>query len=411
MAVRRVREKLRVEPLWRRVERNRRRLALFTAGFLVASAIAAVLTVMPTLWLLSVFALGLAGTFADGTVAEQFRVLGGAIFAHPVWFVACASALGTFAGALHLQDALSRPLRLQLHAMGAKWVEFEQMRETRSALRDMAIAAGVTDPPPDLFVLDSTGVNAFLIGRTGHQPLCVVTKALVRQFSADEQRAVFANLMSRYLAGDVQWATAVSAAMSPLWRWRDRDLYGGRSPEPVREQYTYVAGDTRGVRYLSTVFEADTDHGERATLTMLGLGPLGLGAYAVAVIVSELVMSGHRSSQLIAAEKADAEGMLLLKEPVVMLRTLRKAVEADNRVRLGVPMYAGLFYIWAGDGLADDDDPEWQRVEHLRQVLGVEGVEDREAEARRLVAESVALAEVLPPPVTRADEAVAADET
>ncbi|TLM66762.1 MAG: hypothetical protein FDZ70_10300, partial [Actinobacteria bacterium] len=406
MAVRRVQQRLRHEPLWRRVERNRLRVALFMAGFVAVSAVAAVVMVMPAAWLLSLAVLAAVGEVASdagsGAVGEAAYLAASAIFDYPGLFALVTGGIGALAGAAHLRHTLTRPLRAQLCAMGAEWVPFDEMRTTREALKDMAIASGVTDPRPDLFVLDSTGVNAFLIARGGQQPLAVVTTALAKRFDADEQRAVFANLMARYLAGDVHWATAVSAVMSPLWRWRDRDL-SGDDDLPLRRgsKRAYLAADRRGALYITTSVKIAADKDVMSAAMLLTGAPFGLAAYAVAVVVSEFVMFGHRVSQLIASEKADAEGMLLLKDPRVMLRTLRKAVEADNRVRLGVPMYAGLFYIWAGDDVAGDDDPEWERVSRLREVVGVDGIADAHEDAERVVAESVALASVLPPPAPR----------
>ena len=101
-------------------------------------------------------------------------------------------------------------------------------------------------------------------------------------------------------------------------------------------------------------------------------GPLLLFGFALA-IVGELFAFWQRRGQLRTAEKADAEGMLLLKDPSAMLSALERCVRYDNVVPQSGETFGDLFYCWTGDSTNDDDDPEWERVARLREVLGVEG--------------------------------------
>jgi hypothetical protein len=91
-------------------------------------------------------------------------------------------------------------------------------------------------------------------------------------------------------------------------------------------------------------------------------------------ILSELVAALHRRSQRTTAETADAEGMLLLKDPTSMLSALSHCVELNNLVPSAGEAFSELFYCWTGVSTNDEDDPEWQRVARLREVLGVEGM-------------------------------------
>ncbi len=93
----------------------------------------------------------------------------------------------------------------------------------------------------------------------------------------------------------------------------------------------------------------------------------------VAVLLTELLMWFHKEASWTAAEKADAEGMLLLKDPRSMLRALQRVLECDNHVPSAGETHSSLFYCWAGFGFAPEDDPEMRRVARLREVLGVEG--------------------------------------
>lgn len=56
-----------------------------------------------------------------------------------------------------------------------------------------------------------------------------------------------------------------------------------------------------------------------------------------------------------------------------MLSALERCIAFDNCVPAAGEGLADLFYCWTGIATNDDDDPEWQRVARLREVLGVEG--------------------------------------
>ncbi len=73
------------------------------------------------------------------------------------------------------------------------------------------------------------------------------------------------------------------------------------------------------------------------------------------------------------AEKADAEGMLLLKDPRSMLHAIENVLERDNHVPTAGDAYSQLFFCWAGFGFAPEQDPEMRRVARLRETLGAEG--------------------------------------
>lgn len=379
MAVRRIQGRPAVQPLWVRVERNRIRLALFVGGFLLVSAVLAeafvFLVLASAVLVFGILSAGEAGSAVAERLAWMLREPGDVTF----WTAVCSVALTS----AYVVYTLTRPLKRQLAALGVAWVPVGELLETKSALKDMALAAGV-DPAPELFVYDSTAMNGFVIARGAQRPLCVVTRGLVERFGRDEQRAVFANLMARYRSGDVHWATAVSALMAPVWRWRDWSIADGgdTATGATKRMAEYVAGDPRGTTLMST--RGASAGGGAALFAMWALG-----VYMLAVVVSEIVTLGHRRTHLASSVTADAEGMLLLKDPALMLATLDRVVRADNRVRLALPAYAGLFYVWAGDDTVDDDDPEWERLRRLREVVGVDGAADADREGTEIVREAL----------------------
>ncbi len=380
MASRRIRGPLRVEPLWRRVERNRVRVALFVASIVV---IGGLITGVVSLAVGGALLVGASILAMETGSAEAAELIGG-LLSRPGAALAIAAIVGFVLSAAYAVRVMTQPLRRQLRSVGASPVPRGELLGVKHALKDMSIAAGV-DPAPELFVFESPAVNALLVARGDERPVCAVTRGLVDRFDPEEQRAVFANLMARHRAGDVQWATVVSAFMAPLWRWREWDSSADARGDGESERLlSFVAGDGAANGYASRRVRAAGRGGGRATLPVWAWL-----AYVAAIVVSELVALHHRHSQLVAAEAADAEGMLLLKDPRTMLRTLDRAVRADNRVRLALPLYSQAFYIWAGDDLVDDADPEWERLARLREVLGVEGLADSDREATELVESSV----------------------
>jgi hypothetical protein len=72
-------------------------------------------------------------------------------------------------------------------------------------------------------------------------------------------------------------------------------------------------------------------------------------------------------------EKADAEGMLLLRDPQPMLSALRTAIGSSNEVADGDPSYDGVFYA-PTSGTPAIEKIERRRYDRLREVLGVEGL-------------------------------------
>lgn len=227
---------------------------------------------------------------------------------------------------------------------------------TKYALKDMAIASGF-DVAPAMYVIETPNVNAFVYQRGHHRAIVGVTRGLTTRMTSDEQRAVFANLMARLQQGDMLWASAVTALMSPMWRMRDKQL-------DANEEILYGSDARQAL-----------DHPSDAEFHVSSAEVYGIALLSLFAVISELLAYGHRSSQLKHAETADAEGMLLLKDPRPMLSALEKSVRFNNFVPTAGPGMTQLFYAWTGESTDDEEDPEMRRVTRLREVLGVEGME------------------------------------
>lgn len=343
-----VRER-RVEPLWDRVDRNRIELAVFIILLIAGSAAAS--AVLLGIVLLSVM------LFIEETVrwAVVFENLPAAF---ALWCTTAAAGV-----AVYVALALARCERWLLAKFEARLAPRGELLPTKHALKDMAIAAGF-DVAPSLWVIETSNVNAFVFAKGRRRPVVGVTRGLAERLTPDEQRAVFANLMARLRAGDTIWATGVTAIMAPLWTVRDLGLTGREDPSrnPVR---ALELATEEGVRHIHPYLDA------RMLLFVAWMFPVA----TLFVIISEYIAFGHRRSQLRHAEVADAEGMLLLKDPRSMLSALEKCVRFNNFVPTVGPGFTQLFYCWTGDGSTDDEhDPEYRRIMRLREVLGVEGL-------------------------------------
>lgn len=335
----------RIEPLQARVAGNRWRFVGFMTAFILAIALS-VAVVMLLLAAIAAFALALEPGSAlaarvDSPGAFAVRA-GGAGFALALVLTTVWSLYRLGSSELRLLDRL-----------GARIVAGGDLLPTKSALRDMSLAAGLPKVP-QLYVIDTPGVNAFVLGRSIERVRIGVTSGLLERIDTDCQRAVFANLIARVVTLDTLWATAVSALVGPIWKMRERDLQ--RDP-----RYT----DKNGAVSRDVARARSGD----AAVTFLG----SFVAYGVAVIVTELLAWYHREAAWTSAEKNDAEGMLLLKDPRSMLRAIEQVLERNNHVPAAGDAYSQLFFCWAGFGFAPEDDPEMRRIARLREALGAEG--------------------------------------
>ena len=85
--------------------------------------------------------------------------------------------------------ALAREERWILTRLGAVLVPKGERYESKLALKDMAIAAGMAVAPA-FHEIDVDGVNAFAVHAIGRRPVLGVTRGMLEDLTVDEQRAV-----------------------------------------------------------------------------------------------------------------------------------------------------------------------------------------------------------------------------
>jgi Zn-dependent protease with chaperone function len=332
-----------IEPLWDRIERNRLKVAAFVSVFVAAAALSLALMV-------GLGGLLVAGALMSGSGGTDFM---GAL----PWLVAGGFVLGAGLAAAHVARMLTRPEERLPGTFGAIPCQPGTLPETESALHDMAIAAGCPEATRLWLIDDCDRVNAFALGLAQHTTVVGVTRGFVERMSEDDQRAVFANLMARVRSDDTLWATVLSAIMGPIWAERASQL---RREEAREEGPQPVFSTSDGMTFGGGQGRAAAAGGQFL------FGFLG-------VVLTEIMMAGHERAALVASEKADAEGMLLLKDPEQMIACLEHVLQANNTVPGAGEAYSALFFCWAGFGYAPEDDPEMQRLGRLREVLGAAG--------------------------------------
>jgi len=370
-------KRVRLQPLWVRVDKNRTKLVVFVVAFVAGSAVLLTgsLVALPG-WLL-------------GWGADQIGLVAwGDWFARYPWAVAGSFALmlcaGGFIAAVQLANAHDWVRnRFKGRVLGAG----DDARVAR-AVEEMSIAAGLA-APPEIMVVPAGSINAMAVGTTRERPLIGVTDGFLTGLTEPEQRAVIATLIARICAGDILFGTALAALMGPIRAVRESgtgakgvaSATGGCLLEGCSDVGCSGIGDgCSGIGDIGDGCSGCADLGDD------GLGGCAFGivvvvflalvaalTYAAVVTAAWIVTLWGRALHRTSYEKADAEGMLLLKDPAPMLSALRKVVTSATGVGDGDPSYDGIFYA-PTSGTTRIEPDERRRFERLREILGTEGL-------------------------------------
>lgn len=364
---------LRPQALWARVDENRVKLALFVTLFVGGSALllTASMVALPG-WLL-----GWGADAADYIAWDEW-------FAAYPWAVAGAFVLlvlvGTFLAAIQLANAED----WVRNRFAGRPAEAGSLPDVEGVIEDMSIAAGLP-ARPTLLVLEVDSVNACAIGTTRAAPIIGVTRGFLEGLSRDEQRAVIATLVARIAAGDILFATALAALMGPLRAIRGSGKAAGAGAGCAAESCTSPgcsATDANGCRGCGDVGDGCSDLGGLddlgkgcggAVVVVLFLALVAALTYAAVLASAWIVTLWGRALHRTTYEKADAEGMLLLKDPSPMLSALERVSGSETGVGDGDPSYDGIFYA-STSGTKAITKIERRRFDRLREVLGSEGL-------------------------------------
>lgn len=325
--------KLRREPLWDRADRNRLKMTAFVGVFVLSTSllVAASFTLAPT-WVIGLV-VAVRGTLESDSEAVVWGAqlarwgLVGFAFLFPVLFLATAA---------YCSAALRGSRDEFAAALGAIPPQTDEPRlaATRSALADAMTVTGA-EHQPRLYVMPDAGgaLNACAFGQSRAKSGIAVTFGFAEKLPVDEQRALLSALLARIGCGDAARATAFVAIMVPLVNLRDADNPFNNDPTDLT-------------------------------------APLAIVWDALAMSARVLTALQKRGSWL-GYEKADAEAMLALRDPVAMLRALDTLSSADTTVAIN-PVFQGLF-VTALDGDSRVTTEESARMCRMREVLGVDG--------------------------------------
>ncbi len=348
-----------MQPLWVRVDANRTKLAVFVVLFVLGSSL------LLTLALVAVPGSLLGIVFADGEA----------------WWRGLALAVGGAFLLLLLAGSLAAAVQI---ANAEDWVRARfagrplsdtEEPQLRSAVNDMALAAGLT-AAPTLVLLEIDSVNAFALGATRRAPVIGVTRGFLGALDADEQRAVIATLTARILAGDIMFGTALAALMGPLKAVRESRRGAGSVAATAADAGCSNPGcSDEGCGCLfDALSDSDSPGGCGGAIALvLFVALVAALTYVAVVCAAWIVTLWGRALQRTNYEKADAEGMLLLKDPTPMLSALAKAATSSTAVADGDASYDGVFYA-PTSGTPRVERVERRRYDRLREVLGTEGL-------------------------------------
>jgi Zn-dependent protease with chaperone function len=345
---------LRIEPLQVRVDRNRIRYVVFLAAFLTGSAA-----------LLTLVFVAVPGSLIGIVVDEPdyYSWLGVT--------VAAAFALLLVVGSLAAYSQVANAEHWVRSRFQSVDLDAGTYAGLHTAVEEISLAGGLPEPPR-LLLLGVPSVNARAIGTSRKRPVIGVTRGFLDSLTTEEQQAVIATLIARITRGDILVATALTALMGPLKLLRDIKTVP-KGVEGIADTGCGGGcgdgcGDPDGCGDLG-----DADGCGGALALVLFVIVVAALTWVAITVAAWLVTIWGRALHRTGHEKADAEGMLLLRHPQPMLSALRKAISSSNEVADGDPSYDGIFYA-STSGTPAIDKVERRRYDRLREVLGTDGL-------------------------------------
>ena len=348
---------LRMQPLWVRVDANRTKLAAFVAAFVFGSALLLSLAMVAVPG-------GIVGAVLASEVAGYWTTYAIAVFS--------AFGLLLLLGSLIAAVQLANAEDWVRNRFGGHSLAQGEAPELERVIADMTIAAGLPAQPA-ILVLADTGTNAFAIGTARGRATIGVTQGMLAQYTPDELRAVVATLCARIVAGDIMFATALAALMGPIKAIRESRRAAGNVADATAQGCVVAPDDfSDGCGCLADGI-GDSDDFLGGALMVLFIVVVAAVTYAAVVTAAWIVTLWGRALNRTSYEKADAEGMLLLKNPQPMIMALRKSIRSSTCVADGDQSYDGIFYA-STSGTPAVERVERRRFNRLCEVLGVDGM-------------------------------------
>lgn len=302
-----------------------------------------------------------------GTLLSSYRLLPSPETAR-LSFLAAVGASTLFSIA-YVGIVLGRGEWKYLSQLGAHRMMPDAFPVTSSALRDVSLAAGLPSFPALYLIPDDAAVNAIVLGRTPQTAVVAVTRGLATRTDARLQRAVLASLVSRFRDDGVSWTSLLSMLMRPI---HGVTPFGLRGTQRITFSLA-VAGSVILFAVLE-FFVVAVWLGDFADslLLVVGwtwvIGSVGLAICSLWIFVALLDLSyGGAYSAL--ARNADAEGILLLRNPDELLGALRAVLREDTWLAGGTG-FSYLAFVDCGRGSLHDElyGSENRRLAQLEEL-------------------------------------------
>lgn len=167
-------------------------------------------------------------------------VLAAALLEAPLQESLVVSAVAVFGAGLVAAWSYYRGGNAILRMSDARRIEHAEDPELYNVVEEMAIAAGV--PPPPVYLIDDTALNAFATGRDPEHAAVAITRGLRERLSRDELQAVIAHEISHVRHLDIRlmmlMATLVGLVVLVVdffWRSLRMRAWAGGSRRGSRE--------------------------------------------------------------------------------------------------------------------------------------------------------------------------------
>lgn len=283
-------------------------------------------------------------------------------------------------GVVYLGWAAGQPELKVVRLFGARRPAQSEYNETRQALADISLAAGLK-PPPGLFITPlPRNVNAVVVGRAPASAIVIVTEGMATRVPVSLQRAVFASLLGRFRNGGVGWTTLLYSLVWPM------ELFA----EQVRSAFRDLVDDEG-----STLLRMILGLVAVAGLPLVTL--LSVSAFFWLVGFIRLFSASFQGAYRSLARSADADGMMLLKHPENAACALKTILPEDNWIPFGGRLNY-LAYV-RGDYAFEIGSEERDRLAQLTSLVG-----EATIDTVRLAPLPSAVPDVENPVMARADD-------
>jgi heat shock protein HtpX len=236
-----------------------------------------------------------------------------------------------------------------LRMSGAHLIEKKDDPQLYNVVDEVAIAAGV--PPPPVYLIDDTALNAFATGRDPEHAALAITKGLREKLTRAELQAVIAHEMSHVRHFDIRLAMLLATLVGVVVLLTDF----------FRRGLFWTGGGRRG---------SNRDGGGAAALVIL----------VVAIFLSILAPLIARIIQLAASRQreylADAGAVELTRNPEAMISALeklgsdREVLEVANRATAHLYIVQPIKKFEArAQGMFSTHPPLDERIDRLRALL------------------------------------------